>query len=139
MHEHTEKRHQLAVVYHWGVHHHIVQMLAQSARVVGDDDVPVFQAVCAINLKPIAHSRAQGIGHKNGQAAPGLGHRLAGGVHNPDRVIFVLADEGAEGRSGDVLVDLVRNGHQVLANHFERDRVGRVRWHGKFRHRKPPN
>ena len=52
-----------------GVHDDIVQMLAQCARVVGDDHVSRQDVVQAVDVHAVLDRGPKGIGHKNGQRA----------------------------------------------------------------------
>ena len=74
VHQHAKKADQLLLgaYAHRGVHHDVVEVLAQGAGVVGEHDIPASQTVGAIDGQAIAHGRAQRVGHENRQAAAGL-------------------------------------------------------------------
>ncbi len=75
------------------VHHDIVQVLPERARVVRYHHVAVAQLVSPVELESIADCSPQCVGHKDGQAATRLRDQPTLWIDDADGVVLVLVDE----------------------------------------------
>ena len=105
------------------VHHRVVEMLALHRRMITDDDIAFEQPFAPVNLEPVAHRGADRIRDEGRHPAGRLRDEMPLDIDKTDGEILIFIDIRAEGRAGDVGVDLVRDRNDTVTQHFERDRI----------------
>src|SRR6185437_12294815 len=105
------------------IHHRVVEMLALDAGRIADDDVALVQPLGTVELQPVAHRAADGVGDEDRHAAIALRDQPAGLVRHADGIVLVFIDIGAEGGAGDIGVDLVGDRDDAVSDHFEGDGI----------------
>ena len=105
------------------VHRHIVQVLADGAGVVGHHHVAVVELFGAVEGEAVLHGGPHHVGDEHRHARGALTDEVAVPIDNADRIVLVFVDVGAEGRAGDVDVDLVGDGDKPPPDHLDGDRI----------------
>ena len=115
--------HTLRLVENRRVHDDVVQVLAERAGMVGEDDIARLDPVHAVQRDAVGHRAADHAGGKQRQALPRQRNDPPLPVHHADGVILVFVDQRTECGAHQVGLDKVGDGLKVLADDFHGDRV----------------